>query len=81
MRLPDTVQPVDVLGEEQFASDRYRMQVRRVLATLEERLGVAPSRASELLDRRHRDLAVGARDRRLFGQGGARRLPKETTQS
>jgi hypothetical protein len=57
-----------VLGEEQFAPDRYRMRVRRVLATLEERLAVAPPRASELLDRRHRDLAVGARDRCFLGK-------------
>ena len=76
MRLHDTVRPVDVLGEEQFASDRYRMQVRRVLATLEERFAVAPSRASELLDRRHRDLAVGARDRRFLGKVAQGDYPK-----
>jgi glutathione S-transferase len=60
-----------------YALDRYRVQVRRVLATLEERLGVVPflgGQSCSIAD--IADLSLGTRGRHLPRQGGRGRPPE-----
>ena len=59
-----------------YALDRYRTQVRRVLATLEQRLGVVPFLGGQSYSRRHCDLPLGARGRHVPRQARRSRIPK-----
>ncbi len=60
-----------------YALDRYRTQARRALEALDTRLGVAPFLGGgELLDRRYRDVPLGAQCRLLARQAGGSRLPE-----
>jgi GST-like protein len=59
-----------------YALDRYRTQVRRVLTTLEQRLGVAPFLCGQSYSVAISPLSPGARGRHLPRQARRSRLPQ-----